>query len=875
MISFLFQFIQKVPAGFFNVDFLKEVFKTFPIIIAQYSDSLLELLNSLQKSNVFEINEFSSTCFIELFSNELSDKKEIIGSLVQFLCEKTPQLPFGPRSDFKVMTLNILNAMRKESLLIHYKILLRVLNYQKVQLTFDEHRLVMELLCSLAFTAEFNGNLSNIEKKKLEEERDALQEHLEMTMNKLMCNPDMKIKALGIIGAVKIVSALIVNIVMDSEDVGKTTKLSIDDLPAGQIKNAAKHVQFIIDAVRGNPHGFAMICDELSLGFKDGKVTYNELFMTWLSEMMFDRLDEVAGFQMSKELPENISYQLQVICSDFDEPDVAYKLGMLDNNEAIFIPSLFKLTRLLSQQINGNLRDCYIFSVMPLALPTNFEDNSKNKRSRLNLHFNCVNWLREIIGTYCHWNQDDKEALCEIVKQRLKQLVKVEKRLAMMLQRTPENFYPPPASFLDIENKKKSFDSLRREKKPPSKKSKKNLTVPEDDDEVNLDGINKFFREIDTQVIVLMMEKFKFSVETSGSDLGIEELHFLLEDVLNKISALCNPRASPGFYDPIKVIRDINATVIPSMVGIFEAIRGEFVSMSQKAEMDDVDNVFYTKDANILKNCFRLILELFTVIFTWRKLKLQKNKEVLLETLKTLVPEGDDKDVEQLASLIIEYCVEFEGNVKSIDCALALAKFLHAISKLTDSDIHQDFVAKTVENFLKKQWKNSKGDDDEGTTFNVCLEKLLEIYVETADFNKLEGFVDQMAEDFKFIANKQLSHQRSFSSFTKTNSIVMLRVYMSRLSQIIGSSLSTSYEFWRRCSAVFGKFEEITKGLGTAVAYLLFLKNFLVFMKGFNTQGVAALKLTVKNKTNFIAMVRSVQKLARFSHGLSCDLKVI
>ena len=451
----------------------------------------------------------------------------------------------------------------------------------------------------------------------------------------------------------------------------------------------------------------------------------------------------------------------------------------------------------------------------------------------------------------------------------------MEKRLAIMLQRTPENFYPPPASFLDIDAKKKSFDSLRREKKPPAKKSKKNLNFADDDDEVNLDGINKFFREIDTQVIVLMMEKFKFSVVTTGSDLGIEELHFLLDDVFHKISALCNPRTSSGFYDPIKVIRDINATVIPSMVEIFEEIRGEFVTMSQKADVEDVDDIFYTKDANILKNCFRLILQLFTVIFTWRKLKLVKNREVLLETLKTLVPDGDGKDVEQLASLIIEYCVEFEGNVKNIECALALANFLQAISKLTESEIHQEFVAKTVENFLKKQWKNSKGDDDEGTAFNSCLEKLLEIYVETADFNKLEGFVDQMAEDFKFIANKQLSHQRSFSSFTKTNSIVMLRVYMSRLSQIIGASHSTCYDFWRRCSTIFGKFEEITKGLGTAVAYLLFLKNFLVFMKGFNIFGVAALKLTIKNKDNFIAIVRIVQKLCRFSHGLSCDLKVI
>lgn len=813
----------------------------------------------------------------------MSDKKEIIGSLVQFLCEKTQQLPFGPQSEFKIMTLNILSSMEKQALLVHHKILLRVLNYSKVKLTYDEHRLVMELLCSIAFATEISSKLSYMEKQKLEEERSSLQEHLEMTTTKLMGSPDVKIKCLGIIGAIKIVSASVVNIVLDSDEAVKTENISIDDIPPGQIREAAKRVMFIFDSVRDDPYGLAMIYDEMTLEFKAkrGQFNINELFITWLSEMIFKRFNEIT-VEINAATPSNFSHQLKISCDELPEPEIAVRLGMMENKNIAFLPSLFKLFRLTIQHLYGGLSSMYVFSCMPITLPNNFSDNEDVDREKLNLHFHCANWLREIIGTYCHWTSDDKDALCSIVKQRLKQLVEVENRLGKMLRYAPEGYYPPAASFLDVTEKRKLFETMRKAKKPPTKKARKNANVEgvDEDDDGHVVPIGKFCREIDTQVILLLMEKYKFSTEVSEDELGLLELHFLLDDVFQKISASCRTgSAGSGFYDPIRTIRDLNGSIMESLVGIFQQIRETFVAMSQQANAEDVDDVFYTKDANILKNCFSLILRLFTVIFTCPKLKLDKHKDVRLETLKAVIPADDlpanvDLDVDQFCIIIIEHGTSFDGNVKSIDCAVSLIKYLHTISKVSGCDDHRDTVMKSVENFLKKQWKDAKGNDEEGAAFSSNLEKLLEIYVDGSNLSALEKFIDTMAEDFKFIIGKQISHQQTFPCFTKTNSIVMMRVYMARLSQIILNSHSTNYDFWRRCTFIYSKFKEITKFFGSATAYIFYLKHFLVFMKGFNTQGIVALKKELKDKEKVIKLVRSVQDVTRFSHGLSCDLKV-
>lgn len=892
--------IQKVPAGFFSFEFLADAFKTFPRIIAQYSSTLLEMLSALQKNDTYEINEFSSACFRMLFTLAGSDKKEIIGTLVQFLCEKAPQLPFTSKSDFKTMTLNILSGIKnKEALLVNHKILLRVLDNSKVKLTHNEHRLVMELLCALTYTTDYTVNPNLLARNKLEEDRAVLQEHLEMLCNKLMCNPEMKIKQLGIIGGIKIVSSLVVDVVASSE-LSDVRDVSFDDIPPGTIKQAAKRMLFILEAVKGSAHGLAMVCDEASLEFlsKGRGFTINAVFLTWLCELMFKKLDDLIAFNMTTELPElpDVKLEHKLFVKDFPSPDTAVGLGVLvyrdSSADVVAAPALFKLMRLLMLHRFQNLREIHSMSVMPITLTDNFgspddelnEFDDAGSKQKLDLYFHCANWLRELIGAYIHWSTDDRAMLVECVRIRVKQLVQVEKRLIQLVAAAPSSYYPPAANFLEVDSKKRAFDSLRKEAKAPPKKARKknNATAVAIKGEEAIEATNKlrqFCREIDTQAMLLLNEDFKFASEAlADEEFGLHELMFLLDEVHNKIVTACNPRS---FFDPIQTIKDLKATLIPFLVALLQKIRDELISMSRRAQRDESNEVFFTTDANLLKNCFCLILQMFDMILSCPKLKLVKNSELLLEALKSLVPADEMlanvDELDQTCFLIIEYGIGFEKNVKNCESAVALVKFLQTISGFSSNEEQRSLVQQLCESFLKKEWKNASGDGEHGAAFNTNLEKLLQAYVNEMSLDSVMALVVTMAEDVKgFAKEKATKPQKTFPSFTKGNSNVMMRSYMQRLSLIIGTTepFELKFNFWRKSATAYNLLKEISKEIDTQSAYIVFLKNFLPFIRVFNVHGPTALKSIIHDKKKFVELVKSVQDVTRFSHGVSCHLKV-
>lgn len=908
--------IQKVPLGFFSSEFIEKAFNLFPLVISQYSGTLLEMLSALQKNNIHEINEFSSACFKELFAIDSTNQKEIIGTLVQFLCEKAPQLPFSSKSDFKMMTLNILGEIKKkgssaEALLVNHKILLRVLDNSKVKLTFNEHRLVMELLCSLAYNKEPSSSRSAIEIKRLGEERAVLQEHLEMMVNKLMYNPDKKIKQLGIIGSIKIISSLIVNIVTSSEDV--SSSVNVDDLPAGPVKDAIDRVNFLMKMVAGDAHGCAMIFDELSLEFqsKGDDFVINETFLVWFGEWLFDRINQSMFTEINEEIPQNpdwkLAHQFSVDTDgSFPAPTHAIKLASIIfqelTDDVISAPALFKLMRLMSQHRYGGVSDMYIFAVMPFTLTDKFatlEDelsdlNEEMLKQHLDLYFHCANWLREIIGTYCHWSDEDKQALSLCVIKRVKQLVRVEKRLCQLLKNVPSNYYPPAATFLDMEAKKKLFDSHRKDfkatEKPPKKIRKKNdstvvnATLNVQDELVGPNNkIRQFCREIDSQVILLLREEFKFTSDVSEDEFGLQELVFLLDDIHQKVFFVCGARSAEqrGFIDPIRAIQDLRKSVMPSLVNIFQGIRGEMQTMSQKAVDEDSEKVFFTSDANMLKNCFCLILQMLEVILSCPKLKLEKHKELLKKTLKSLIPRnelpGNVESIDQMCYLVIENGINMKKNVKNCESAVALVKFLQTVSKFSASADQTLLVHELCENFLKNEWKSATGDDAKGALHNSNLEVLLQMFVEDADLDQMQEFVENMQNDLKLIIVKKSSNFCSLPSFNKINSLIMLRTYLNRLSQIVGRTESEKldYEFWQQFVFVYESVKDVVQGLASQNAFMIFLKNFYIFFRVLNSHGTKVLKSTASvNSRKFLDLAKNIQHISRFAHTLICDLTV-
>jgi hypothetical protein len=75
-----------------------------------------------------------------------------------------------------------------------------------------------------------------------------------------------------------------------------------------------------------------------------------------------------------------------------------------------------------------------------------------------------------------------------------------------------------------------------------------------------------------------------------------------------------------------------------------------------------------------------------------------------------------------------------------------------------------------------------------------------------------------------------------------------------------------------KCAKVFNLFENIVKAIASQNAFIIYLKNFLIFLRVFNAQGTLVLKQKANDRNAFMDLVKTVQVITRFGHGVVCDL---
>ena len=232
-------------------------------------------------------------------------------------------------------------------------------------------------------------------------------------INNLFC----RYKKYGIIGIVKLASSM-VNNVMSSSDNLKDSDLSIEDLPAGQIRNAAVLIEYMFSSVRNDPYGLAMCYDELSIEYnlKKDKLQMNDLFLTWLSEHLLNIFQSTYFVKYSTdEIPGSHSMKLAYKFL-IEDPEIECEMGMnmgmkvfLDQNEIdyVILPALFKIVRILMAERNGldKLTAC---GSCPIMLPKAFlsdddvlsDFDDVRAKQQLDVYFHVANWFREVIGTF-------------------------------------------------------------------------------------------------------------------------------------------------------------------------------------------------------------------------------------------------------------------------------------------------------------------------------------------------------------------------------------------------------------------------------------------------------------------------------------------
>lgn len=804
--------------------------------------------------------------------------------MTSFLCEKKSNLPFASSSDFKMTILSILYDILNDSpksaadLLFNHKILLRALDISRVELTLNEHRFLMKLLSSLVYSVEYGTALKPVDLRALNEVKETLSEHLNMVNCKYINNPEVKIRQLGIIGTVKIISALIYDKIEESE-VTPDLVIAPEDMPKGQVHDATRLVELIMTAADKNHEMLAMFYDELSMELKPSSSApriISQSFLNWFGTETFRFLNEIVSTHVNTEFITQLNFvnKFENVNESYETPEINVPLGSMifaEMKEIYTLPSLFKLTVLLDTYRYGNSDAKFVAGLcsMSICLPEKFatsddvlSDDKAIAATQLDIYFLCCNWIRELISGFI---RSKNKAILKLVKNRLKHLIKVERHLNRLLKNQPPSGYCPP---MLNEVLRKSFEALTKEKvvqRPPKirKKLEKAVETPKKSLKIKS---STFCREMDNEVFLLLNEEFLFhTVQIENEKYTLTELIYVLGDVHRKLEMLFKPRnvEQKKFIDEMQEIRDLEVAVLPHLTRVFEGINEQIKKSMSDVEEETLESL---KVLKLSSKGFSMILQMLNMVFSSKKL--QKDEKLLGSLLKTLMLTDTSRlqSQELICAAIFERYAKFTDNARDLNGAIALIDFIGIISSLSgEKHNYSTQIYEMAEYFLHQKWEN------DGSNFNSNLEKLLSIYVRKA--TSVEQLVELIDEVEAFCKDNQENH---FPSINKTNFLCMIRVYLRRTTEIINSTKSNfmSFAFWEKTAAIQCKFVEAVKWQKSALALNLFLKNFIVFLKRFNTDGISVLRAVAKENTSkFVDLMKSIQRIRRSAHGAACELK--
>lgn len=261
------QIRRKLRATTFNVRLLEEAVQLFPTILLDYSKILFELLDSFARDKNAAIAGFAGAAYRIVFGIENCDRKLLLSKLIGFVYERHAQassLSEGccsnasaatATTDITTNALMILTEinqkypmeMQNNALQIlvidtdwrHFRRnanswLIFLFSLQRIldgcnEFTLVQYRMVMNILCSLAFT---------------QPPCELLKDHIDMLIKKQVSSSIRNVKNRGIIGVVRLVDHMIWESDAnshDSEDLNQSYN-AIEDLPTEVAKSAAHYV---------------------------------------------------------------------------------------------------------------------------------------------------------------------------------------------------------------------------------------------------------------------------------------------------------------------------------------------------------------------------------------------------------------------------------------------------------------------------------------------------------------------------------------------------------------------------------------------------------------------------------------------------------
>ncbi|XP_055905389.1 Fanconi anemia group D2 protein [Eupeodes corollae] len=668
-----------------NVDILIDAKTKYAPILTDLINVLLRILHDYIKDKNKIISDFGRNSYNIIFGVGESTQKDILLKLVELTCDKSA-------SSMTTEALELIKELKLKypSNVQNWGMVLMPLLDRISEMNLPQTRLVMELLCSIAFPAPPL------------DECPVLQDQIDMLIKKQIINRLPKVKKQGIIGAVQMIDnvARIDDIHADPMYDFNTSYNTVEELPEGRGKIAANYITRIHSTTIYCPESLALFYDELatvcSTNYQrnDNLLDLDRPFLIWLCELITyyfqnsfviedhpkENLGIAISYQKCINTPEdtNTPTESELVPIAVDIAQLVLSPTHEASSSILVLAPLFNLMRVLHfVRYDGSLEMINALLGCGIILPKVFEnidsvdifyeyDDIQSKHI-LDIFFHTVNWIRETISSFSC--QNDPMIRGKVLT-RLVDLIKIEECVRKLLIKAPADYTPPICQFMTMPEPVVQVKKTAGRKKAPGKAGNKkknlnasteqneteatmaNMTVPStaqiSSSKITKSYLGKFettygpkeiYRQMNSDIMLILKANFNIKyprpIEEIPKSIGLLEFKFIITDIVNKLESITgvkkfsNDQQSQYMSYPIHFITDIVNQFLDPIMNNFHEISNAISTTVQRVDGALGNADLFTDELNYLKICFGLCLRLLAALFSWSGFGDACNKKIL------------------------------------------------------------------------------------------------------------------------------------------------------------------------------------------------------------------------------------------------------
>ncbi|CAH1643222.1 unnamed protein product [Spodoptera littoralis] len=887
---------KQVKLNILKIELLDKVFIHFQPILREYLKHVIDLSNSLLKTNTdpdSSLDIFTGRIYTHLLKY-LDDCRDItIAGLLQL----------GLDSKHCVMKIIvILNDTfdHEFALLKSQSVQMLTLLDRLDTMSLDEVRGVMNVLCALAYSFR----------------ESVIRDDLHMIIRKELGSSNPRVKVQGILAGVYAVRYLLyedTSTVIGYDRQGNQVTHTAD--LESNARDTAQIIELLSQSTRQFPDMTAFFYDELSKVVLRASLS-NKQALLWLTDAVTNDLQQnfiVDSIEVDRinDLKLTMQYCLNAE-GEIDEVIAINIAGLtLDSKAEVYIgilSPLFQLVQTLHyRQYDGNLSSIDALLGCPVIMPK-FDINliedmdSVAITNILDCLVHCINWFIELINAFA--TQNDKELNGKILK-RIYQIEELETTVKEILIRSKITYKPPICSF----NVNK-YTGEQLEVKPikaQTGKQKGSTKKPGQDDSVlpqtarsqatqnNASVKNSLelshnipVRQLNLNIIHLIKTEMT-EEKASTTELTVKTLTFLLKSLnsniekvlLSKIKRktfLSNQNSVAYNAEEAEKCAKTVKDVLPQMV---EHLKFVTLSMDKCMGTQDENEVAYTLDLLNLITCLESIFNFCTIFFKWVGFKQIVHSPLLKSSLNVIANTTDDAaTIGDLLITVAQNLLKYEKYCLQISTAISLIEFLKSIQIHSDSRVILNISKILAQNFLSRQWKTPEGILEKGLLYNQSIDILASIYFINKEVLALKNLSLQLTEDIKLLKSNK-NTLSTFKCINKSNFPIFYRNLGSALHDATkaclekGMTNSEHLHLWKEVATIMKHMSDIAKTLENRNNLTAFFKKSLPVLKLFISQGIPILEIQFKSENQeVLEILKILQQSTRFLQTLCCHSRL-